>query len=58
MVAGFILAICGQATCGVSPADDADRSQFSSLMTTDPVGAHACGEAFQGNATNTSWSPE
>ena len=57
-MAGFTLGICDQATCGESPADDADRSHFFSLMTTDPVGAHACGEAFQGNATNTSWSPE
>ena len=47
-VDGFTLAIRGQSPCGESPADRGHRSQSFSLVTTDPVGVHACSEVLHG----------
>ena len=44
---GFTLAIRGRSPCGESPADRGHRSQSFSLVTTDPVGVHACSEVLQ-----------
>ena len=51
---GFTLAIRGQSPCGESPADRGHRSQSFSLVTTDPVGVHACSEVLHGDAAKTS----
>ena len=53
-VDGFTLAIRGQSPCGESPADRGHRSQSFSLVTTDPVGVHACSEVLHGDAAKTS----